>query len=124
MKRKSINTRLLRRIQKQILKEPRRFLMHRWFCDTAACIGGWAIALDKNFKLAKAGVLDAQSRRPTSERAAQALGLRRAIAERLFYVDEWPSPFREQYDDALGRAGRARVAARRIEHFIKTKGKE
>ena len=51
---KTVN--LLRKVQKQILLEPRQFDIQHWFtmfpknvtrvpnCGTAACIAGWAIA--------------------------------------------------------------------------------
>jgi hypothetical protein len=36
----------------------------------------------------------------------------------------WPLKFEKQYDDAKTPQGRLYVAIRRVEHFIKTKGRE
>lgn len=52
-----MNVELLLKVKDQILKEPRQFVMESWFrlsirdipnCGTAACIGGWGIAIEFN----------------------------------------------------------------------------
>ncbi len=54
---------------------------------------------------------------------AQALlGLTWHEAERLFYTWGWPVRFENAYKAAKTAKGRARVAARRIEHFVNTHG--
>lgn len=41
---------------------------------------------------------------------------------RLFYDSNWPMAFRESYANAKTHTERAKVAADRIDHFIKTEG--
>lgn len=150
-KNKKLNVRLLRRIQKFITKEPRRFFMHdfvvqvknssQWNtyceiihdlssdmppCGTAACIAGTANILT--------GARIARTIR-SDERAAKALGVDsfyewrdkhatpyRPPAHPLFLVDGWPQPFRSQYEEATTPIQRAKVACARIDLFIATKG--
>jgi hypothetical protein len=125
-----MNTILLRKIQNQILSEPRQFNMKNWFsgqlpdgslpanCGTAACIGGWA----QTFAMA-VNPDEAQARAIwTDEHAAMVLGLTERQARLLFIEDNWPKQF--QSTDRAGVALRAKRAAKRIDHFIKTKGRE
>lgn len=62
--------------------------------------------------------------------AGERLGLDAGQRQRLFYLkswgfDEgWPRKFERQFLEAKTPAGRARIAARRIDHFIKTNGAE
>ncbi len=138
---KKINVRLLRRIQKHILEEPRRFFMSGVFiyarnqkhwkrktighsdtspspvmppCKMAACIAGWANILTGH---ASEGLIH----------AAKILGLsyipdgdRESLANRVFIAGYWPRPFWSRYKNARTTRGRARVAVDRIEHLIKT----
>lgn len=132
-----MNTRLLRRIQKHILAEPKRFIMgdvvvhnapgemyredgiERPFasCGTMACIAGWALLLSKN------------SSRDLDD-AARLLGLPQpadrwlCVGDNLFYEGNWPIKYSVAWDKARTPRARARVAARRIDHLIKTKGAE
>ncbi len=140
MKIPKLNVRLLRRIQKHILKEPRRFFMEgvmvkfknqkQWDeatmihsdlspimppCGTAACIAGWA------------NILSGRGSKNLSV-AAKTLGLSEEYdfsgttcpADRVFAVMEWPQPFQDQYEQAKTPRRRARIATNRIEHLIKT----
>ena len=132
-----LNVRLLRRIQKHILEEPKRFFMG-WFiargkpgtrrftdmgtawlvptdlpgrvppCGTAACIAGWANLFTGH--------------RPEAHRMAQKeLGITQAQGTSLFNAHYWPDPFEQKYRAAKTPLQRAKIAAARIEHLI-TKG--
>lgn len=128
-----MNVRLLRKVKKHILEEPKRLLMTYWrvnkktdgreslpgnhagfaSCGTAACIAGWAWTLEHPRK-----------RFPEmSTKVAELLGINPAERFRLFSVAQWPTQFQHQFRDD-GSPESAKVAAARIEHFIKTKGKE
>lgn len=121
-----MNTRLLRRIQKQILKEPRQFVMDAFFsrmrydnktipnCGTAACIAGHAVSISHR-------LTPEQSIRRFAYPAAAArtaLELDREQGNNLFYFEQWPRQFRKRSED------NPKQAVARIEHFIKTKGEE
>lgn len=45
-------------------------------------------------------------------------------ASRLFLLDRWPEKFRVAYANAATDKGRARAGYNRIQHFIKTDGRE
>jgi hypothetical protein len=132
-----LNVRLLRKIQRHILEEPKRFIMGDvivredpgveilddeliWKmpkCGTAACIAGWALLLSGK-------------RGSDMSKAAKLLGIEDPDTEgydgdsALFYTSKWPAKFYNAWNVAKSNKARARVAVRRIEHFIKTKGKE
>lgn len=135
-----MNTRLLRKVAKHIAAEPKRFIMgdlvqtslERTFsfdgaatfnseqkfpsCGTAACIAGWTCILSK--------------KRTSLRVAADLLGIKGSFFEcssetaRLFDAGEWPEPFGRNYQGAKTPRARVKIAVARIEHFIKTKGKE
>lgn len=125
-----MNTILLNIIKKQILAEPRQFNMGNYFsgilpdgtepanCGTAACIAGWAMAKASASNPKDARKLDVDR----NNHAAMLLGITEQQAGRLFYEDEWPKQF--QSTSRSGLKLRARRAAARINHFIKTKGRE
>lgn len=129
-----MNTKLLRKVAAKILAEPKQFDMDNYFasasclgrevpnCGTAACIAGWSICLARRIKPSKAAISSGSS---YSIAAMKVLKIRWIAAGRLFGVLSWPSEFRDSYlAHKDGSVGRARVAATRIEHFIKTKGRE
>jgi uncharacterized protein YqiB (DUF1249 family) len=121
-----LNVRLLRKVQKAILKHANQFRMEWWTdcvdskgnpaggCGTAACIGGWAIMLGKRFK--------------TVEAVAEISGVDSAAADLLhvsrlsplFFLEDWPTEYRRLYWEARTAKAAARAAVRRIDHFIKT----
>lgn len=138
-----MNIPLLKRVKAAILKHPKQFEMADWFgsvlyfghdrsgylkhhkaggCGTAACIAGWTchVALE-NKKLVET---DAAIGFEAARKATELLELSRNQAACLFYHSAWPRRFAEQHEDAKTLSDRARAAARRIDHFIKTKGKE
>lgn len=142
---KANRNRLLRKIQRRILKEPSSFRMDVWNCGTAACIGGYACLLgvpkiypvsdSDEFATSRAtakqwidfykdttGLLHtprAQLREYDTE-AQKILGLTAEEAHALFHVADWPDQYNVAYEDAGNRRAKAKVAAARIEHFIQT----
>lgn len=128
-----MNVKLLRKVQKFLLDEPRRFDMSNWVrdsglsnilkhppCGTACCIAGAAFVLDKKLSLKKStfdGVtveIDARC----------SLELTPYESDRLFYRINWPGSFSLKYGQAKTPLARAKVGVARIEHFIKTGGQE
>jgi hypothetical protein len=120
-----MNVKLLRRIQKRILKHPDSYdqnvMISRDECGTTACIAGWAVLLSP---------LDPGFIGDYASKATLLLGLDDEQAIRLFDVIEdgyccgWPDKYVRAYLRAKTPRGRARAAMRRIDHFIKTKGAE
>jgi len=129
-----MNVKLLRKVAEYILAEPKRFFMPdfvRWKesrldrlrnkhdgkiidrpfprCGTAACIGGWVCILSDKKETAD------------SEVAAELLQINKDQAERLFF--NAPSKFWDIWSGD-GTKKTAKLAAARIEHFIRTDGKE
>ncbi len=141
-----MNIKLLKRIQRAIVKEPRRFVMEYDIipdpiapCGTAACIAGHAVMLTKisrtrkswkvlGKKLSQTGV----SWWDTKKGAMSSLGIDCLQAHRLFHLSGWPDFFRKAYNaagyadglTAKERCAKAKVAIARIDHFIATKGAE
>jgi hypothetical protein len=134
-----LNVRLLRRIQKHILKEPRRFFMDWYYehqdnaaewrekaeevyedlsktppkCKTAACIAGWACVLTRKQKQAEKSC-------DWAGIAQRELGLDIFSRSALFLDNEWPDPFSHQYRKAKTPKQRAQIACARIDYLIKT----
>ena len=123
-----MNVKLLRRVKKHILEEPRRFAMGTWQsygepkteaaiglswnarnpyeneqkfpeCGTIACIGGWAEYFEHNSQIREWG-------------------------GKLISASLWPDKFYTRYAKAKTARTRAKIAAERIDHFIATKGAE
>lgn len=133
-----LNVRLLRRIQKHILEEPLRFLMRTQLmkrtpgaviatddwrerqqvpeCGTVACIAGWALLLSHQ------PIRENSPWGSVRSRAAKILGLPPTVVDNdeLFQVWGWPEKFRARYREATLPRTRAKIAADRIEHLIKT----
>lgn len=130
-----MNISLLRKVQRAILKHPDQFDMGWWFqdklsirdkrvdaggCGTAGCIGGWAIHIHKQCKK----LVDAKKCFYQGSIPATLLSLNDGEADRLFVDDFWPIRFRLRYQNGKTPLTRAKAAAARIDHFIKTKGAE
>lgn len=130
-----MNVKLLEKVKEAILAEPRQFVMGEYFvideglfdlgreipnCGTAACIAGWAVTLGRRFKN------PARARRipAVGEEAVKLLRLDEDGAFRLFLVGDWPWQYREAWSEAKTAKARAKVAAKRIDHFIATDGDE
>lgn len=141
-----MNVKLFREIQEAIRQEPERFDMSEWieghyvengagFCGTAACIAGFACLLDANKtetekkQSFKARVLNLLGLKQPCEigtplRARKLLGIDYEQGERLFFVHNWPAQYRTAYAKATTKACEAKAACERIDHFIKTEGRE
>ncbi len=127
-----MNITLLRKIQKTILLNPHQFNMNWWFhgtdskgvdaiCGTAACIGGWAMALTcKQETLAETRRY--YEPRSFSKVAMQLLELEPSQAQRLFLERFWPAEYQAQNAKTAQEA--AELAAARIGRFIDTNGEE
>lgn len=135
-----MNIERLREVRAIVLAEPARFDMNDYVqsepCGTACCIGGWGASIagfiPKRVKGKKAirGLVDTalESGRDCNAHhlaAMASLGISDFHqAERLFLVSDWPAVFRTAYRNAETRRARARIAAKRITHFIRTDGAE
>lgn len=134
-----INIPFLERIKRRILRFPDEFRMDKWTCGTAHCVAGTAVVL-RGFKIGKHDVL-LHGGETIEEKATELLGLTPDQALCLFYVQSWPDLFRNQYSaiewspaprayvevgntEAYYRECYAKIAAARIDHFIRTKGAE
>ena len=130
-----MNVKLLKKIQKAILAEPLRFNMDHWIdtdnrqapCGTTACIGGFAIILSdlKGKITAPKWTSAAESHEHmwgVMRYASQILEIDDAAAMRLFGEEDWPITFRNSYQSTQSPHARARIAVKRIQHFIDTKG--
>lgn len=119
-----MNTELLLQVKEKILQEPENFGMRCWDgenslgekCGTAHCIGGWGMFLlgcPCNWSI---------------EQLRKAFNVPDGTGiDRLFVVDRWPQQFREAYDAARENKDLrvcAKIAAKRIDHFIATEGRE
>jgi len=138
-----MNTKLLLRVKRAILRHPKQFDMSRWFfyvgadvprCGTTACIAGWALTLDGKttpLKMAKrlykkltggelreGGAMGGIYNNDIESRAAKALGLTEHQARWLFHVHNWPREFQNGVNPS------PELAAQRIDHFIATEGRE
>lgn len=122
-----LNVKLLRQVREAILKYPRQFNMDTWFCNrdstgeeanrcgTAACIAGWTVALSDKKNLKEAS----KDGSPAAERAERLLRLDWIAGAELFYQNDWPAQYDKAYDKAKTAAGKAKVAAARIDAFIR-----
>ena len=131
-----MNVELLLKIKGQILKEPKQFQMGQWFakslddktndipnCGTAACIGGWAMTIDRGMNPKET---DECFEVDFATKARNLLGLRYSQGLNLFILNNWPENFRNTYLEAVKASNlieAARIAAKRIDHFIDTNGK-
>ena len=98
-------------------------------CGTAACIAGWAIHLNGGLKTPKETYEHSKDDAAYyvnfySPYGARVLGLSSREGDRLFLIGSWPVNFAKRYYLAKTPKTRAKAAADRITHFIKTKGQE
>jgi hypothetical protein len=131
-----INVELLEKVKAHILEEPRRFNMSLFVfnqgeiedlpknerppCGTMACIAGWAVMLADG----PPAIINDDYYLTVEDRAVEVLGLNEEQVGALFYDPAWPEKYADAYENARTPRQRARVAARRIDHFIKTNGAE
>lgn len=131
-----MNVELLEKVKRHILAKPKRLYMpfvvvrkerhprleinygkSRGYaeCGTAACIAGWTCLLS-GIKPEDVSVFE----------ASKLLGLNSGQASRLFYGPRGGEADKKFSDiwNGSGTAKEARLAAARIDHFIKTQGAE
>lgn len=134
---KRINVPLLRKVQKFLLAEPRRFDMGSWVelaeqadilrrppCGTACCIAGAAFLIDKKIEVKGALNNDKVLYGDILGGASRALKIDDRQENLLFFVGWWPRKFQVAYNSAKTPLARAKAGVARINHFIKTKGAE
>ena len=129
-----MNVKLLRKVAKHILAEPKRLYMTSFIrtkkhsgsigrpyakCGTAGCIGGWACILELKVK----DPHEFWQRHDVAGEARRLLELDYQQEYNLFEPSQWPKQFKRGTSDD-GKKKTAQIAVARIEHFIKTKGKE
>jgi hypothetical protein len=122
-----MNVKLLRKIKEFILEEPRRFYMWMWAervptdqspCGTTQCIAGAAVHISHPRKFAALLRRDETERFGSLARRELHISADQALA--LFHVDEWPERFRIAYLTTTSKKEEAKIAAKRIDHFIRT----
>lgn len=140
-----MNIKLLRRVKRHILAEPKRINMYFPVrvgqmgrgappCGTIGCIAGWAVLLAERKGREMPGltwrrILDRREAPDMDWDDFKPIAIRRLKltaeqAHRLFHVINWPRTFTVQYEKARTPKKMASVTAERIDHFIKTKGRE
>lgn len=147
-----MNVKLLRKVAARIKKHAARFNLRVWadpvsrrnpidgmlkmpVCKTQACLAGETVlAAGAGFIPKRGGISLRKNYRHRSipDLAGELLGLTNIYQQNvLFKFKEWsmnqggwPMEFQRLYEQAKTPKQRAEVAIARIEHFIKTKGKE
>lgn len=135
---------LIRTITERIVADSRRFDMSLWAsndtygvapCGTTFCFAGETVASvlpEVEFFADFTFAWQNQAFEYASV-ARVMLDLTPSQADRLFYVRSWPEQFRDAYAAARygssesivkRRARMADILAKRVEHFIKTNGRE
>ena len=138
----------LKAIAKKIVKESVRFHMGHWAltgdsiapCGTIGCIAGYAILRDvmkkKEMNWVNAGeyvnrkvMFSSYDTYDPAKIGAKLLGINASQANVLFYTDQWPDEFQEDYNKITYNGDRdsvsirkevAALTAKRIRYFIKT----
>lgn len=130
-----MNTKLLLKVKAAILAEPRKFDIRHWFvksdkspCGTAACIAGHAVAIGRRYESLKSGLALVKNdwlHSTAQDIADDIMELTNDQSMRLFVLRGWPNSFHDDYIKAeRNMRKRARIAAARIDHFIKTEDRE
>ena len=124
--------RMLRKVQKFLMEEPKRFNMYEGIadslglrgqldqppCGTACCIAGAMFIIDTGMPLNRTSVswtkvLDSVVKKYFKSNWSA-----------LFYTDNWPMLYRIAYANTKIPLERACIGVARIEHFIATDGRE
>lgn len=123
---KKETVRLLRRVQRHILKEPRRLAMGVWanasasvYCGTVGCIAGWAVMLTRpSLQRAVRDRVDKVYDWESVGRKALRISPERARS--LFHNENWPTDYRNRLEETHLQKEYVDVTIERIEHFIQT----
>jgi hypothetical protein len=134
-----MNVELLLQVSEHITQLPNRLHMNSWIldsagwrttfesdngfdqiyyapCGKACCLGGWAVILG--------GHPEYHNYDDVEHKALELLQLDEYQGDRLFYVQNWPTRYKNDYNQAKGQYERAQVAAKRIRWFIDTNGSD
>jgi hypothetical protein len=133
-----MNVELLKKVKEYITAHPNRFVMDNFLikqregetifdaddgkevkfdqCGTAACIAGWTCLIATEGKVREGTNIQ--------RKAGRLLGISPGKQDNLFFTCNWPEHFVSQYLKAATQSSRAKIAARRIDHFIATEGRE
>lgn len=134
-----VNTKLLRKVQKQVLEVPNRLIMSDIAllrvsgtfvldyglqfsaprCGTVACIAGWTVLLHD-------GATEGPDIMVSLSRASELLfGTdlnNQDIGGQLFFVDNWPKRYRKRWGAAKTTRTRARIVGQLIDQLIASRG--
>lgn len=133
-----MNIKPLRQLKRMFVSQPARLNMAVFArvsraknapeCGTVGCIAGWLVLLNKRSpregykdtvrRLVHGGDLEYPGE------AARILGCTHWQARQLFYAGNWPYALYEAYASAKTSTERVRVAIKRINLWIRTKGLE
>lgn len=133
-----INTELLLRVTEFIENHPDEFDMDEWgetYIDEPGffrSVGIWLGIADEPTPPYTVGCVACHTvilggGDPNGNRPAQAqrlLNLTDGQANRLFYADNWPEPYRTEMDENHNSEVNAWIAGQRFWHFIATNGEE
>jgi len=134
-----MNKPLLKQIIEQVGRNPGRLDMRDYVsaradsrCGSTACIAGWAVCLDMmnrdkrlSFDKVSKELCDKWGNINWDYEAGKLLRIDERQGVRLFRLERWPEPFRDDYSMAecgADREGMARAAISRIRHFMRTGG--
>lgn len=84
-------------------------------CGTVGCLAGWTLELSHL-------PVNEDDPNKSMDLAAGLLGLESIESRRLFFVSQWPKPFRFKYIDAQTMEEKAEVLKARVEYFKNTEG--
>jgi hypothetical protein len=89
-------------------------------CGTVGCIAGWTCIL------AGFQTMESLNYCGPAKKARELLDISISEANVLFYITEWPSPFKDRYLSPATKTAkqRAKIVADRIDHFIKHHSEE
>ena len=113
---------LLLKVKEAILAEPKNYDQNN-LCGTACCIAGHAVAIAKPKTWSRLNKEDDGAL--MADTAKSLLGLDNEQYYRICnYAHSWPEPFDTKFGCATTSKQRAKIAAKRIDHFIATGGAE
>lgn len=116
-----MNAEKLEQVAQAIEANPDHFIMSQWVCGTTGCIAGWTCLIaecgknEPNVEMFKHVDVDT-----AFSEAGEILDLSPQEKKSLFYATSWPSMFQKDWHDATTKKCRAKCAAARIRHLIKT----
>lgn len=136
-----MNTELLTTIKRIALDDPDHFDMEMFAddCGTTCCIAGFGVKIANPERFTELKRMQPppgsstnqwlEDRKRWEAAGAEAIGISKEQAERLFYYESWPLEFELRYNEAIDPDSgdgslKAATVADRIDHFIATEGRE